>query len=114
MDSRYGGVRISSVSVKRLVEEANMETGFGKKWLELFLKRHPIVRQKHAEYVNKAPASITAEKIREWFSETTTLLGNDIDILNFPETIWNMDETVMFLSPKGAVSLAEEANPPMI
>ncbi|KAJ8971514.1 hypothetical protein NQ314_000656 [Rhamnusium bicolor] len=99
-------------SVKKLVEEANMETGFvnktpGKKWLELFLKRHPIVRQKHAEYINKARASVTEEKIREWFSETTTLLGKNIDILNFPAKIWNMDETAMFLSPKGALILAE-------
>ncbi|KAJ3615977.1 hypothetical protein MTP99_005568 [Tenebrio molitor] len=103
-------------SVQKIVERSHIQTPFtknkpGRKWFDSFLRRNPIVRQKHAEYINKARASISEEKIRTWFSEVRILLKDDIEVLNHPQRIWNMDETAVFLSPKGGLVLAERGKP---
>lgn len=103
-------------SVQKIVEKRKIATSFiankpGRKWFNSFLKRNPIVRQKHAEYINKARASISEKRIRDWFSEVRTLLKDDVQALNHPQRIWNMDETALFLSPKGALVLAERGRP---
>jgi hypothetical protein len=103
-------------SVQKIVERRHIQTPFtknkpGRKWFDSFLRRNPIVRQKHAEYINKARASISEEKIRTWFSEVRTLLKDDIEVLNHPQRVWNMDETAVFLSPKGGLVHAERGKP---
>lgn len=97
-------------SVQKLIEEFDIEANFtnnipGRKWFDTFLKRHPEVSQKHAEFMNKARASVSELNIRRWFNETRELLGADCDVLKHPKRIFNMDETAIFLSPKGSLVL---------
>lgn len=97
-------------SVKKLVEELNIKTPFtnnkpGKKWYYSFLERHKVISQKHAEYVNRARGSVTEEKIRNWFNEVYELLGEDKNILNEPNRVFNLDETCFNLAPKGHLIL---------
>lgn len=75
----------------------------GRKWFKGFLERHPKISEKRAEYLSKTRGKVTEEYIREWFHETTELLGNDIDILlhGEPNRIWNMDETSLYTNPSG-------------
>lgn len=94
-------------SVRKLVDASNIKTPFvnnkpGKKWYYAFLHRHPILSTKHAEYVNKARGTVTEQKIRNWFSEVLELLENS-EALNFPERVFNMDETCFCLAPKGGL-----------
>lgn len=54
-------------SVKKIVDESKIETPFqngrpGRKWYDSFMKRHPKISQKKAEYLNNARANITEEK----------------------------------------------------
>ncbi|XP_050064281.1 uncharacterized protein LOC126553153 [Aphis gossypii] len=97
-------------SVKKLVDESEMKTPFinnrpGKKWFYGFMNRHKCLSQKHAEYVNKARGSVTEEKIRKWFDEVSELLGENLYVLNYPERVFNMDETCFYLAPKGELIL---------
>lgn len=67
-------------SIKIILRETKIETPFknnvpGKKWFQSFMRRHPDISQKQAEYVNKARANVTEEKIRYWFQEIEELLG---------------------------------------
>lgn len=78
----------------------------GRKWFNSFLKRHPVVSQKHVEYINRVRAAIK-EKISAWFTEMKEYLINYIEVFNYPERIWNIDETAVFLSPKGSLVLTE-------
>lgn len=48
----------------------NLETPFinnrpGRSWFLSFMARHPDLIKKHAEYINKARAMITEERIRK-------------------------------------------------
>ncbi|KAF0718546.1 HTH CENPB-type domain-containing protein, partial [Aphis craccivora] len=97
-------------SVKKLVDELEMKTPFinnrpGKKWFYGFMNRHKCLSQKHSEYVNKAKGSVTEEKIRKWFDEVSELLGENLYVLNYPERVFNMDETCFYLAPKGELIL---------
>ncbi|XP_008178159.1 uncharacterized protein LOC103307706 [Acyrthosiphon pisum] len=69
------------------------------------MNRHKCLSQKHAEYVNGARGSVTEEKMRKWFAESTELLGENMYILNYPERVFNMDETCFYLAPKGELIL---------
>nr|CAI5868214.1 unnamed protein product [Callosobruchus analis] len=97
-------------SVQKILEECDINTKLlkgtpGRKWFESFRKRHPEVSHKKAEFINKARAAVSEESIRRWFSHTKELLGTDAGILNNPERVFNMDETAIFLSPKGSLVL---------
>lgn len=98
-------------SVQKLVNSSNMGKVFGednrpgRKWYEGFMKRHPSISQKHAEYVNRARGSVTPEKIKGWFDEVKNSLKDDITILENPQRIFNMDETYFALTPKGDLIL---------
>ncbi|KAG6448525.1 hypothetical protein O3G_MSEX005530 [Manduca sexta] len=101
-------------SVKKIVVKGQINTPFinnrpSRSWFDGFMARHPDLRQKHAEYINKARALITEEKIRNWFKEISSLLGDDnLMILEDPSRVWNCDETAFFLAPKGTLVLAEK------
>lgn len=99
-------------SVQKILEKNRLDTPFtnnkpGRKWFESFLKRHPRISQKHSEYINKARAAITENKIRAWFAEVSGSI-EDNEVFSHAERIWNMDETAVFLSPKGALILGEK------
>lgn len=103
-------------SVKKLVEEANLSTPFtnntpGRKWFNLFMARHPEISRKQSEYINRARSLITENHIRGWFQETLELLGEHKNILDDPARLWNMDETSIYLCPKGGLVLAEKGLP---
>ncbi|CAG4931622.1 unnamed protein product [Parnassius apollo] len=67
----------------------------GKKWLTLFLRRHPEVTKRNAEIISKARAAVTEEAIRNWFTELNKFLEeeNALDIKDDPTRIFNSDET---------------------
>ncbi|KAG5883067.1 hypothetical protein JTB14_009952 [Gonioctena quinquepunctata] len=99
-------------SVKQLVEAEGMNNPLkdnvpGRKWFEGFLKRHPRVGQKKAEHLCKARAVVTESGIRSWFSHVTEELGENIEILEDPRRVFDMDETAIHLAPKGGLVLAE-------
>lgn len=100
-------------SISRIVGESGKETPFknnipGKKWYANFMKRNPELSYKQSEYLNKARASVTEEKIRRWFEETLNLLGEDAETLEDPSRVWNMDETAFYLNPSGGCVIAEK------
>lgn len=80
----------------------------GKKWMQLFLLRHPNITKRHAEIISKAKASITEPMIRKWFEALHQYLQeeNAEDILSHPERIFNLDETGVQLCPTTGVILA--------
>lgn len=98
-------------SVKKLLDEGNVQQNLfhdnhpGKKWYYSFLKRHPVISQKHAEYVNRARGAVTENKIRAWFQEVKASLKDDVNVLKDPGRVFNMDETCFFLVPKGDLIL---------
>lgn len=99
-------------SVKKLVDETNLDTPFsnnrpGKKWFYSFLSRHKILSQKHSEYVNRARGSVTENKIRSWFKEVYEILGENASILEDPSRVFNMDETCFNLALKGELIIGE-------
>lgn len=73
------------------------------------MTKHPDLSQKHhAEYINRALALISEEKIRNWFKEVSSLLcAENLKILENPSRVWNCDKTAFFLAPKGSLVLAE-------
>lgn len=103
-------------SVKKFVETENLETPFtnntpGRKWFENFMKRHPALSMKKAEYLSKTRAAVTEQYIRNWFSEVQILLEDNVDVLEDPQRVFNMDETAVYLAPKGGLVIAEKGKP---
>lgn len=47
----------------------------------------------------KARGTVTEQKIRNWFLEVKDLLGEDVNILEDPKRIFNMDESGFYLCP---------------
>ncbi|KAG5888151.1 hypothetical protein JTB14_035133 [Gonioctena quinquepunctata] len=97
---------------KQLVEAEGMNNPLednvsGRKWFEGFLKRHPRVGQKKAEYICKARAVVNGSGIRSWFSHVAEQLGENIEKLKDPRRVFDMDETAIHLAPKGGLVLAE-------
>lgn len=57
------------------------------------MRRHLEVSQKQSEYINKARGQITKAKIRGWFKETEELGEENMDVLQDPIKVFNMNET---------------------
>ncbi|KAG5877343.1 hypothetical protein JTB14_030714 [Gonioctena quinquepunctata] len=97
-------VKDSVQRVLKFFKRPNMFTddGPGKKWLKLFLQRHPKVTQRNTKIISKGRASVTEEGIRTWFRELEDYLisENVADILSYPEIIFNADETGLQTCPK--------------
>lgn len=74
----------------------------GRKWLNLFLKRHPQISERIPESINKARALVTPERIRNWFRYVRDHLEEEevLDILEDPSRIFNADETGFQSCPK--------------
>lgn len=96
------------LSVKKILEETGRETKYllnktpGRSWFQGFLKRHPNIKQKHAEAVSKARAAVTRDRIESWFDEIQSVLQEDDygEILLDPSRIFNGDEAGFCLCPK--------------
>lgn len=54
---------------------------------------------------------MTEEYIRSWFIEVEQLLEDDIQILNNPIRIFNMDETSFYVHSMHGLILAEKGKP---
>ncbi|KAJ8895057.1 hypothetical protein PR048_000382 [Dryococelus australis] len=67
--------------VNDAVQEVLQKTS--KKWLKLFLKRHPDIKKRNTEIISKSCASVTEEGLHEWYSEVRAYLmeENCIDIV---------------------------------
>lgn len=74
----------------------------GRKWYDLFIKRHPILNERVPEGISKGRAVVTEEYIRKWFSDLKKYLTeiNAIDLLEDPRRILNGDETSFSVCPK--------------
>lgn len=88
-------------SVQKIAEAGEIETPFhngrsGRRWYNSFMKWHPKISCKKAEYINKVRANINENKIRKWFEEIKELLGKDSNVLDNPQSIYNADETSFF------------------
>lgn len=97
-------------SVQKLVNELKLEVPFvngrpGKTWYYAFLNRHKEISRKKAEYIHGGRGAVTEQKIRNWFEEVKKMLGDDVEVLNNPTRIFNMDESGFALAPKTGVIL---------
>ncbi|XP_022826400.1 uncharacterized protein LOC111356328 [Spodoptera litura] len=79
----------------------------GKKWLKLFLNRHPEITKRNAEVISKGRAAVTESAIRAWFKELDQFLIEEdaLDIKNNPSRIFNADETGVMTCPKTGIIL---------
>ncbi|KAI4460722.1 hypothetical protein MML48_5g00012127 [Holotrichia oblita] len=105
------------LTVQTIIKEAGRDTSFkdslpGRTWFEAFLKRHPRIKQKHAESVSKARATVTQDRIEAWFDEIHQFLKQEkLDgILEDESRIFNGDETGFMLCPKSGKVLGPAAN----
>lgn len=94
-------------SVQRILNKSKRKTVFtnnrpGRKWYAAFRKRHPKVVERESQNLTRARASVTEEDLRKWFAEVYETLEktDQLDILDDPSRIFNMDETAFYLSPK--------------
>lgn len=74
----------------------------GKKWLSLFLKRHPDIAMRTVEKLSQVRACVTEDGIKNWFHEVSVYLEKEDlkDVLNDPSRVFNTDETCFQLYPK--------------
>lgn len=74
----------------------------GRKWMKLFLQRHPAIALKNAEVISKARAAVTEEGIRKWFAALVKYLEKvgALDILEDSRRMMNLDETGVATCPK--------------
>ncbi|KAI4460717.1 homeobox-like domain superfamily [Holotrichia oblita] len=100
------------LTVQTIIKEAGRDTCFKdslprRTWFEAFLKRHPRIKQKHAESVSKARATVTQDRIEAWFDEIHQFLKQEkLDgILEDESRIFNGDETGFMLCEKWKVTL---------
>uniref|UniRef100_A0A336L8I1 CSON006613 protein n=1 Tax=Culicoides sonorensis TaxID=179676 RepID=A0A336L8I1_CULSO len=100
-------------AVKKIIDSTGRKTPFvenkpGRSWMNGFLKRNPILRQRQAESISKGRAVVTIKSIKKWFRELEEYLESigHKDILNDPKRIFNGDESGFLLCPKSGKVLA--------
>lgn len=74
-----------------------------KKWYASFLKRNVITSERTPQNLTITRASVTTNQLKDWFDEVLNYLKENeyADTLKDPKRIFNADETVFFLNPKG-------------
>ena len=104
-------------SVHRIITLSKRKTPFtngrpGRKWLDAFMKRNPIIGEKTAQNLSRARASVTEGGIRNWFAGVQQYLitNNLLDTLKDPARIFNMDESAFYLAPKPGKVLARKSD----
>lgn len=95
------------LTVQRIIVNSKRVTPFknnkpGKKWLQLFLKRHPDLSQRIPETLTSTRASVTEIQLKNWFKEVENSLKSDnlFEILADPQRVFNLDESAFQLCPK--------------
>lgn len=92
-------------SVKNYLDNLKLSTPFtnnrpSRHWYEGFLRRHPDITLRTAQYLTRNRAEVTEDVLREWFREIQVYLEGkrllDID----GSRIFNCDETSISLAPK--------------
>lgn len=94
-------------AVQRVLKQVPRKNRFtddrpGDKWLQLFLARNKEITVKQSEVISKGRASVTEEKLRDWFRgvrKHVEEIGAE-SVLTRPESIFNGDETGVQLCPK--------------
>ncbi|CAH2108761.1 unnamed protein product [Euphydryas editha] len=104
-------------SVQRLLTELKRPNPFkdncpGKSWMKGFMKRNPGISVRMSQNLTRSRAVISKEKILNWFKEVETFLDQtqQKDVLQDPRRIFNTDETIFFLNPKGGKVLAQKGD----
>lgn len=99
-------------SVQRILKAAKRQNPFtddrpGKKWMQLFLRRHPEVIKCRSELLSKSRASVTEQMIRQWFDDVLMYCTEEqcLDVLECGKRIFNSDETGVQCCPKSGVLL---------
>lgn len=64
----------------------------GRKWLELFLKRHPEVARRKSQFMNPARAAKLNRFIVNDYFEKLKEIMTKLDVLQSPQRIFNIDE----------------------
>lgn len=74
----------------------------GKKWYDLFMRRHPELSERTAEAVTSASANVSEKDIKGWFHKIELYLkeNNNFDILQDSSRVFNGDESNFQLCPK--------------
>ncbi|XP_039300746.1 tigger transposable element-derived protein 1-like [Nilaparvata lugens] len=100
-------------SVQHLIKKLGRENPFkegkpGRKWLKLFMQRHPTITNRISENLTMSRASVTKQYITKWFNEVESFLKEKsyFEILNDSNRVFNGDESAFFLNPKGNRVLA--------
>lgn len=80
-----------------------------KKWFRDFLKRHKDVTFRVPEALTRASANVSENNLRNWFKNVESFLENkgNIDLLQQPSRIFNIDESGFQLNPKPKKVLAK-------
>lgn len=111
IDVSKRGFPISQSELKDCVQlylnKAGRKTKFkenrpGHKWVKAFTNRHSILSVWMAENVHKSRASVTATKIRNWFSQVIEDMKEDkidVAILSDPRRVFNLGECAFYLNP---------------
>lgn len=88
-------------SFQKIVQDLKRENPFvndrpGRKWMELFLKRHSAVTRRNKEIISNARASVTEQSIKDWFNKVFEHLKSEKaeSILNEPNRIFNLETGV--------------------
>lgn len=81
----------------------------GRKWVNLFLKRHPEVSRRVPSALSKQRTNVTEESIRKWFAEISTYIYVERlqNTLRNPASVFNLDETGIRLVPTKESVLAK-------
>lgn len=84
----------------------------GRRWIELFLKRHPNISSRISQNITHSRSKINENQIRNWFGRVSDYLksSENSNILNNPSRIFNCDESAFFLSPKEKRVLAKKGS----
>lgn len=80
----------------------------GRKWFASFMRRNPGFSLRTPEAITSASARVSEEDLRGWFGSTRTFLAKNhlLHIMNFPNRVWNGDETSFYLHPKSKEVIA--------
>jgi len=91
-------------SVSKLVKDLDISNNFkndrpGKKWMQLFLKRHPEVAARTVEKITKSRSLVSEMNIRGWLLQIEQYLKqeNVLDLLKNPHRVFNCDESGFML-----------------
>ncbi|CAG5058953.1 unnamed protein product [Parnassius apollo] len=94
-------------SVQLIIKSANRKNPFtndrpGRKWFDLFLKRHPEISERVSQNLTTSRESVKEEHIVKWFADVEKYLeeNNLPEVLKDPTRIFNTDESAFFLNPK--------------